>query len=302
MGAGSAGRWVAAAAAVWLAGCSGKPRLTVAGYAEEYCALMMPCCAAGQLLTDGVMCRSLINAAAVSGDGTFDPEAGRRCLTEMSGAGASLCGGNATTPSCEQVFPHAPGTLRPGEPCSSDPQCAQPATGTAVCYPTFDATTGAPTSVCAVELTGQAGDGPCLATLEGNLSSSLWQPSDGPLPTTGYACDLAAGLVCTASKRCTPLRALGEACGGTIECAGGAYCDVMTQVCSVRGEAGAPCTTDDACVDAAYCSLQTGCTPRLALGAPCGLTADQCPRSATCADGICQPSPDFGLLFFCGGA
>jgi hypothetical protein len=286
--------------ALWLAACSGKPQLTVGDYENQYCALMMPCCAAGQLATDGVMCHQLISAAAASGGGAFDAAAGTRCLASMRQAGAALCGGSSSDPVCQLVFPHPPGTLPPGATCSSDTQCAPPASGKAVCYPTFDTTTGAPTSVCAIELTGQAGDGPCLATLEGNLSATLWQPTDGPLPATGYTCDRGAGLVCTSAKTCIPLRSIGDACGGSIECADGAYCDVVTQVCTVRGAVGAPCTTDGACVDAAYCDLQTGCASRLALGAPCTPTGPRCPASAACTSGTCQASPDFGLMFFCG--
>jgi hypothetical protein len=294
-------QWGAVALVLWLGGCARKPASTAADFGNEYCALMMPCCAGAHLATDGAMCHQLIGAAAAAGGGTFDSEAGQGCLAEMRSAGTGLCTGTASSPTCAQVFPRPPGTLPPGATCSSDTQCAPPATGRAVCYPTFDASSGAPMAVCAVELAGQAGDGPCLATLQGNLMSSLWQPSNGPLPLSGYTCDRGAGLVCSRTKNCITLRALGATCGGTIECADGAYCDVMTQVCAVKGGAGAPCTTDDACVETAYCDLRTGCTARLATGNPCSPASAQCRIEAACTDGTCQLSPDLGLLFFCGG-
>lgn len=297
-----------AALALVLAACSGAGTptpdggtpttdLTVTAFAEQYCATLKDCCAKADLATDGAACQALFAWGATSS--TFDAAAGAKCLASMKAAqsDADFCSLSKPQEGCDQVLKSKSGTKTPGEACSKDADCASSTEGDVECYSVYDG--GAETRSCMVLLSGKLGDKPCVGTRDGEVRWSDWDPAKGAAPVKGYVCDLRAGNRCDkASMTCLALKAVGEACSSSMDCASNAWCDFDADECAARKAVGEACTSTSQCVSTAYCGAASKCVARLADGASCG-SGDEC-ASGSCVNTKCTTSASFALQLYCG--
>lgn len=163
------------------------------------------------------------------------------------------------------------GPKQPGEACTHDLQCAQPAGGPghARCA---QARGGGP-RVCLVALPAAAG-APCEPAV----------PSYSSCDDESFYCPIGG-------TACTPKAVVGAACFGTGGCQDG-YCRSLGtgpgSLCSAKAPVGGDCGSyQDGCVEDAACDLGTQrCMPRLPLGATCKNNLDCGSRRC---DGHCVP-------------
>jgi hypothetical protein len=195
-------------------------------------------------------------------------------------------------------------TKGPGQPCSQGSECRVPLGGMATCYlQTVGLDGGTASSGSCVEQTaGQAGQGPCLGTVNGDSGSSTTL-SSGPPPSEPYVCNLADGLTCNhTTKKCTLLAATGGPCEVDQDCIAGDYCPPYpATTCAKRIADGAPCTPSvlSPCQATSYCdSGSQTCKPLLADGTVCML--DQQCQSSSCTNGTCGGSGNLSLALLCG--
>jgi hypothetical protein len=275
------------------------------GFISKFCDQYMPCCAKAGRPSDGAQCRAFYGA--FSNEGTYDAAAGSACLSEIKANSSSptfcengISGSNA--PSCSKVFSQTDGTKKPGETCASDSECAPSSEGDVDCRSLFK--DGATIKKCQVQITGKAGDTPCLGTVDGNLTSYNSSGDTDILPR-GYLCDIADGIRCdSATDKCVAIAKVGEACEGfgSNLCTKDAYCDTTLKKCAARKPIGEACTSDH-CVEGAYCNTTTKvCTAAIAVGAACKSSTECISRS--CVNGTCAKSgggTDLTAAFLCGG-
>lgn len=282
--------------AVSTVGCGGKSKEE--SFADTYCAEVLKCCTqAGLSGGQGSLCRMGMAGGVTNIDA---------CLTEMHAevADGSFCTylGNpptATAASAACAAPVRHGNKKPGEDCIVDSDCAVSTLGPVVCAGAY--VDGDFINKCQVQIPGKAGDSPCLATREGNMTSSAGQTTD--VAPQGIVCDSADGVVCQ-RETCVALTTVGGTCGASSECVRTAFCESSQGKCTTRLAIGRSCPgrDDDEC-EGGYCADQGGertCAPRLLNGAVC--TQDSMCTSDNCIEGSCKPSlfDAFGLGFLCG--
>ncbi len=284
--------------------CSGASS-AAQSFAQSYCALVDPCCAASH---SSLACEDLVLSAA--GSYTFDETAATACLAALQArpSGSGFCAGLATLsggangfaviPECASVFGSAStGTVAAGQPCNMDGDCAPGPSGPAACEPDIFWSTGSNDGghLCAV-ITTKLSD-PCIGTA--SPSQRSFQGMGNP---TGYTfCDQDQGLMCSASYVCVPIGGLGDSCDSSNQCDGiKTYCEFGSGTCQSRLPAGAACTNAfGACVDGSNCDPTTShCKALLGAGAACSAgtfpsncLAGYCGSNGTCPDplaGICS--------------
>lgn len=293
--------------AVFVLGCSSgssgdSPQNT---FVAQVCEQYMPCCAKAGKPSDGAQCRALYGAFAASS--TYDAAAADRCLAEIkvqAGTSPSFCEdgmSSSKVPSCAAVFKTATsGTRKPGETCNEDSECAPSTEGKVDCRSVFVAS--ATIKKCQVQVAGKAGDGPCLGTVDGNLTSYNSSGDTDVLPR-GYLCDVKDGLRCdSTTDKCVAIAKTGEACAstGSYSCTKDAYCD--GKLCVTKKAAGAACDTfSDQCAEGTYCDSTTkACTTSLPVGAKC-TSSSQC-VTRSCSNGACAAaSGSLTTALLCGG-
>lgn len=275
-------------------------------FIAQICEQYMPCCTKAGKPSDGAQCRSFYGAFAASA--TYDAAAADKCLAEIKGQASSptFCDdgmSSSKAPSCNGVFnAGSTGTKKPGETCESDDDCAPSAEGQVECRSVF--TSGATIKKCQLQIVGKAGDGPCLGTVDGNMTSYN-SSGDTDVQPRGYLCNVASGLRCDGTTdKCTAIPKLGEACtsSGSYSCTKDAYCDSTAKQCVARKTAGATCDGfSEQCADGTYCDNATKkCTTSLAIGAPC-TSSMQC-ASKSCVNSACAaPGGSLTTAFLCGG-
>ena len=278
---------------------SGTP-VAIADYAAEYsaavCDTVADCCQASPYGWDRSGCLSSVSAAnsgyeAVLSDGgmRWNAEAAGTCIAYVrrNYSGCSPPPDLDMDRVCANVFV---GSKQPGAPCTSQYQCAAPATGEARCVPVAsDAGGRLVCMVCPSNYDrGKLGD-PChqscnYTPIGISCAGSTWKAPSDPtavtdMPTTCYKND---GLRCAPStSKCGPLAQNGEACSGSDDCTSALYC--KSSRCAPREALGAACTrTSAGCVAGAYCDPQSlTCVPALPDGAVCS-------DSGMCLSGACQ--------------
>jgi hypothetical protein len=150
---------------------------------------------------------------------------------------------------------------------------------------------------------GMAGQGPCVATIQGDVTYFTF--GSGKTPTMGVTCNVADGVYCdSTSQKCTALAATGQACQQDQQCAASDYCafgSTTGSTCQPRIAVGSACmnTGSNVCVANAYCEPSSNtCKAQLATGAACS-TNEEC-QSGTCNNGKCSGSANLGLALLCG--
>ena len=280
------------------------------GFAQQYCALIAPCCADAGLSTNGSQCEALISALTATS--TYNATAGAACITAERQASASpgFCAGAGSSAAvCEQVFSAAGtsgGTKQPGEACTTDADCAPAAGGGATCWmqTTFGDAGTSTTATCIQTTVGASGDAPCLGTINGGATFEQWSGS-APPPDHAYTCNVADGLSCNATTAaCTTLSTTGESCDDDSDCVPADYCDYSTTggaECAARIADGGACPDMTGCATTSYCDATSQtCKALLGAGAAC-TDADVC-QSSECLNGACSsPGGGFGLTTLCGG-
>lgn len=297
--------------AAWIAACSSSSSgdtSTASGFGQQFCQLLEPCCADAGLSTSGTLCQAFVSEAASKG--TYNASAGQACITALQGASKSptFCtnfGGNL--PQCNDVFGTGGGAAGPGQACTTDSDCAKAAGGGAICFTQFSFGDGgtSSTGTCVQTQKGAAGQGPCIATVQGQVTSYQW--TAGTPPSMGYTCDTADGVSCDATThKCTSLASTGQACQSDQDCVTSDYCSFGGSTggssCQPRAAVGAACggASGAQCVTTATCDPSSStCKALLPDGSPC-TGGDVC-QSAICANGKCGSSGNLGLALLCGG-
>jgi hypothetical protein len=298
------------AAALLASSCGGggpssappAPATTLSAFITQFCDVYRPCCAAAGRPTSGASCRdSLTNFPTLFFPPTYDPAAGETCLAALRDAATQpgFCDATAVKPvACDPAFGQT-GTVAPGAACNFDNDCTPSAEGRVVCaQPNL-------TRACQIQIRGQAGDGPCVWTVDvGIYDYSGPLLADG-LPR-GYLCYLADGLYCDGGTGvCSNRKAAGESCGttGAESCVDSAACDyaIAAGTCAARKAADATCAVNgEDCVKGTYCSSASAtCALQLPFGAAC-TTSSAC-QSGNCFNGTCGEGPASELGFLCGG-
>lgn len=302
---------VAAAVAACSSGSSGNGNLTggpadtASQFADQYCALITPCCADAGLSSNGAACHAWITLAEQQG--TYNPTAGNECLAAMQQAHGQpdFCttfGGNPS--SCNQVFKGSSGgSVQPGGACMQDGDCAPAAGGSATCFTQFNFGDGGSneTRTCVQTTTGKSGDSPCIGDVNGDITEYAWQ---GAPPDKGVLCDASQGLYCdTTTHACAAFKRAGAACTSDSECGPEGYCGFQSgaSTCTARVPAGSSCAGGLQCDASSYCDPATQkCVAALASGSACS-TSEQC-QSKVCVNGKCSGSNNLGLSLLCGGS
>ncbi len=87
---------------------------------------------------------------------------------------------------------------------------------------------------------------------------------------------------------CLPAPGVGENCQASHgACQSGLDCDIQTDLCTARGEAGSPCEDDGNCVTRWCVRTTHTCAQPLARDQPCTAT-DRCAGFLLCQSGTCQ--------------
>jgi hypothetical protein len=280
---------------------------TASGFADQFCQLFEPCCADAGLSTSGTECHAL--AALAASKGTYNASAGQACINALqsdskSSAFCTDLGNNV--PQCDNVFNASAGSAGPGQACKQDSDCAKAPGGSAICYSqsSFGDGGSSTTNTCVQTQKGMAGQGPCVDTVDGNVTSFDW--ATGTPPSMGYTCDVADGVSCNATtQKCAALGATGQACQQDQDCVTSDYCaygGTGSPSCQPRVPAGATCggATGAQCVTTATCDTSTStCKALLPSGAACS-GGQQC-QSSLCSNGKCSASSNLGLALLCGG-
>jgi hypothetical protein len=276
---------------------------TKEGFVATYCDAFAPCCAKAGRPTDGMTCRAFLGAFAV---GTYDPVQGQKCANEIQAAKSNpaFCDTSSNSnlaPSCKNVLSSSGGggAAKPGDTCTKDSDCASSSEGDVHCASVF--TSGATIKKCQVVSVGKEGSTPCVATIDGNVTSWVTSFDAKDVIPKGFSCDRAAGLFCDSkTTTCIKLGAVGDACSSSSACSTGAFCDFSTSKCATQKATGEACSGFDDCVKGDWCdsSGTKTCKAQIADGAACTVS-NEC-ASSSCTNGKCQSS-DFGLALLCGG-
>jgi hypothetical protein len=286
-------------------GGGGGAATSSSAFVQDYCSLVQPCCAAAGLSTAGTQCQALAGAAGATE--SYNAANGQACITGMQAesGSATFCTtlGN-DIPACNTAFTATSGSKPGGAACTEDSDCAQAPGGGATCFDDFAFDDGGTTQTetCIQTMVGQAGDGPCVGTVEASATQYTWSGSGAP-PASGYTCDTASGLTCDGNtQKCVALAPVGQACQSDSDCVAGAYCGFGSSgsQCATRLADGASCVdSPTGCITTSYCdSTSSTCKPLLATGAPCS-TSRQC-SSQQCVNDVCSGGDSLGLQLLCG--
>lgn len=219
-------------------------------FTKDFCEIVAPCCGSVLALApDAAACHKRVQELDPAAIG--DEKARADCLAQLRRVAAlpEFCAefGNLEQPACPDARRKlTAGAKKPGEPCAADAECAPSFEGPVACK-----------TVCQLTKRGKEGDGPCAATVEGDVDKPL---DKAPAGASAFVCFLRDGL----------------------------HCDPDTTKCERPREIGADCTTHDSCVRASFCDETTKrCVTRKGSGSSCTEDAE-CPTTAHCDAGFCS--------------
>jgi len=281
--------------------CSDDDSTSSEAFVNDYCDLLMPCCAEAGLSSDPSSCRMMLSALTAGAE--FDQSKADACLSAMRAASSHpdfcsmdddvLDDGRA----CDGTFSESgDGSVPPGGQCDFDSDCASSDQGDAECHHYYQDDVSY--EVCMIVADGQAGSTPCIGT---RTEDWLMYTTSGKPPELGYVCDKADGLYCDDTETCAALRKVGESCTSDDDCEMTAFCDSSANACAPRHAVGQPCTStwSDECVTDAYCDETTStCQAKREAGDAC-TSYEQC-KTDDCTNEVCRPNTDIGLSLICG--
>lgn len=178
----------------------------------------------------------------------YDAQAAGDCLADA--AAVAQCGEiEDEPPACELVFR---GTVALGQPCTESIECKKSAGQRVTCT----SEDGVSAEVCSVLAEGtalrhgKAGEACSTSCYESDACSSFPTSPGGPgapAPATEpAACYRGDGLFCEQGV-CAGLKQVGFPCTDYGSCAGDAFCDFNTQLCTAPRANGEPCEGGDEC-------------------------------------------------------
>jgi len=311
-----AGAALAALATMVACSSSNGNASTESGFAQQYCALLAPCCADAGLSTNTSSCAALLSAF---GQG-YNPSAGQACLdaaTQASKQPGFCSSMSMSLPACNDVFSNstsssgsssggASGSVQPGGACQFPSDCVTAPGGGASCLGGgFSSDGGFGGSQCVQTTSGTAGQGPCIGTITATGTETSWGGSTPP-PTHAYVCDLTKGLTCnTTTQQCSAQVGTGQPCSQDTDCVAADYCNFDASgasTCTPRLADGSSCAMSfSACMTTSYCDTTSQtCKPALPTGAACGSGISTPCQSNVCVNNKCSSSSNAGLALFCG--
>lgn len=263
--------WVGLPAALALAGLGAwrlreaRPQLGREAYFDRYTALLCArydrCCQERGAKNSVEGCqRFFARIKEQLPRARYDHESGAACLATIAGASCEKAG---LDPACGRALA---GVGQPGDPCSSNLDCAFPAGAVnAGCL------TVSGKSFCFVDLPAEEGK-TCRV--------------DAP---TRHACLDSDEFSCSGNGVCKRRAPVSKACVVTADCTRDAYC--QTGRCVPRHQAGESCKLTDECAPGAHCAAGQ-CAPRKKAGEPCSkweecetscdATSSKCAGTAAC--------------------
>lgn len=242
-------------------------------FVADYCEIIKNCCANTlNQPEDGPGCRTRI--AALDPAMVKDEKARNDCMIQIRAvtSQADFCTdfGSMNIPACPDLRRRANvGTLKIGEVCAADAECAPSFEGTIAC-----------SGVCQLTRRGKEGEGPCRLTIEGDLETKVNDKVDGPSAVSCYVKD---GLYCDPdSKKCIRPKPVDSDCSEHSDCVPTAYCHPETEKCTIRLGGDNACTEDFQCQglckdkfctsaleEGEKCDVNEECVTRLCEGGRC---------------------------------
>lgn len=249
----------------------------VDSFTNDYCEIVQECC--NRVLTlpkDVPACKKRITD--LDPMMLKDEKARSACLAQLRkvAPASDFCSefGNLEQPACPDVHRKAlTGAKKPGDTCAADAECAPSFDGVVACK-----------GVCQVTKRGKEGDGPCVATIDGDVETRLEGDASG---ADAFVCFLRDELLCDpVAKKCSKPIAVGGECTDNGSCVRTAYCDGDTKKCTTRRANGNSCQEGECqgqCVEG-FCKASSG------EGGPC--TGNPlCTAGLVCAGGKCAKPP-----------
>ena len=265
--------------AVVFAGCSsssdGGPGIRIedfpTAYADALCNNIGPCCEKEGYVYNATTCRAKAEsilkseAASTQREGLpYDPTGARACVDAVASLARSCSADSVEATykaACGRVYA---GHQAEGAVCTSGNQCAS---GDCLTGPARPWHCGGPNSS---PVRGKLGDN-CNATCyPSSRNGTLGCYPEFSGPQMGVVqCFVDEEMFCdTQTSICTATADVGQACGPTVGCRSGAFCE--NGLCALKRTDG-PCTDNDACLPTTYCGFSTPrqCVPRKARGEDC---------------------------------
>jgi len=258
-------------------------------FLTDYCKIIEPCCPAIPGAVAGAeACQKRIreiDPAIVK-----DVRARTDCLAQLRDLTPKndFCEefGNLTQPACPDLRRKlTTGVKKPGDPCTTDAECAPSYDGFVTCK-----------TVCQLTKRGKEGDGPCVMTVVGDIERPLKEPAAGP---AAFICYTRDGIYCdTDAKKCQKPLALGAECARDEQCEKTAFCNPNTNKCANRKSVGNSCSIDSECARVAHCEEAFCANDTLKEGEAC--EKDELCETDFCIDGKCvKAQPDVRLTNSC---
>jgi hypothetical protein len=272
-----------------------------------YCNGYRGCCTSSGFAFNQAGCEAAVRAhmgtSPVCAHGTYNSVAAGECFQGITSAYATclrtLPANSTAFNACNRV---CVGTQPPGAPCTSNSDCAPPASGHAECTsPTSSSASSQ--RACVAFFVGTDGDAcsqTCTLGANGRdrscVTAGLSSSQDAGAITSTTTCYTNDGLYCPlfGSKTCQPLVATAGECSDESACIAGTYCDLVTGTCVAKVAVGGACTSSSACVDTTYCGASGTCDARQPDGAACtSFTECQgyCDTTKLCAGASTVGSP-----------
>jgi len=235
-------------------------------FISDYCEIVSDCC--NKILSlpkDGASCKARVTN--LDPKMLADAQARTDCLAQLRKVAplSDFCSefGNLEQPACPDPRRKAlTGSKKAGEACTADAECAPSFEGVVACN-----------GVCQVTKRGKDGDGPCVATMDGQVETRLDGDATGP---DAFVCFLRDELACDpGSKKCVKPSAVGGECADSATCVRAAHCDSATKKCATRKANGNSCKEGECqgqCVDG-FCEAAAS-------------EGDDCKDVSLCAEGL----------------
>lgn len=298
------GWWLVLAGVVGAVGvaCSsgggdGEEGISGEEFAERYCPLLRPCCDAldpeeWSVDADLTRCRAIFSVSPADG------AAAKSCVETYEAwakedTWCKLGHARKRPEACERAYPSPlanTGQQPLGGACEQDADCARDSRGPVTCDLDYGA--DEPSPFCRVLVAQPAG-----ATCYGELGDDYHGVYLPGRETVVPVCDTARWLQCLDNVCVAPVK-IGESCSNA-HCVEGAYCD--EGVCVAGAGLGEPCTGSETCDAMGYCEMvENVCRLKGELGDRCdyssGCFSNYCGWNGVCVE---RGAPVLGVTVLC---